>query len=634
MVPRPAPWSRCRTGVRAPRTARVPDGCTPALRRSCRASPPGRRGSRGRAPRPARVPAPGSRRESPCSARSPRGRAGDPSTPHWPGSRGRLPSRTARRPRARASGHARAPPQLPPTGRARGGPRPVRRRPPRGRHRRRCPRIRESSRPPGRGGRPASRRDPRGRSRRPRGSARAARPRARRGRGHPRPPRRSDSPPSAHLPSTTSALPASRSSEARSGRSPASSAARCSRPAAAAKSPRADAARPAVPRRMAAAAASSLACPSAGASSLAVAEGLLEVVADDLVVLGRRSPAFRASARSARGARRAPLSGGRGRRRRGSGDGGTGRRLRRRTWSGRAGSALLRTSVITCGRHARARRRPQSSRTAPRWKTLPSTDARSITSRSASPSLSIRAATSAWMVGGTGSERSSAVAFQRPFSRMINPSSTSMPSSSSMKSGLPSAAASTRSRASSSSSTRPSRFSTRRPHASVSSGSSRTEVALSFPPAQAGRRSRSSGREAQISRIGASRDQSDTCSTRSRKVGSAQWMSSNTTTSGCRRASASNSLRMAQAPSSRRPTPSRPTSCPESGGHDLGLGLACHERLERGSRLLHARVPAPQPAAHRLGERPEGDALSVGEAATAQERRARLHRPDELVHEP
>ena len=48
------------------------------------------------------------------------------------------------------------------------------------------------------------------------------------------------------------------------------------------------------------------------------------------------------------------------------------------------------------------------------------------------------------------------------------------------------------------------------------------------------------------STIGASRDRSATCSTRSRKVGSAHWRSSNTTTSGRRRASASNSRRTAQ----------------------------------------------------------------------------------------
>ena len=69
-----------------------------------------------------------------------------------------------------------------------------------------------------------------------------------------------------------------------------------------------------------------------------------------------------------------------------------------------------------------------------------------------------------------------------------------------------------------------------RPSRAADSGSSSTVVALSLPPAQIGRRSSSSGRAMQTSRIGASRLQSATCSTRSRKVGSAQCRSSKTQT--------------------------------------------------------------------------------------------------------
>ena len=56
--------------------------------------------------------------------------------------------------------------------------------------------------------------------------------------------------------------------------------------------------------------------------------------------------------------------------------------------------------------------------------------------------------------------------------------------------------------------------------------------AFSLPPPQPGRASSSSGRAMQSSTIGASRARSATCSTRSRKVGSAHWRSSSTTTSG------------------------------------------------------------------------------------------------------
>ena len=67
---------------------------------------------------------------------------------------------------------------------------------------------------------------------------------------------------------------------------------------------------------------------------------------------------------------------------------------------------------------------------------------------------------------------------------------------------------------------------------SGASGSSRTFVAFTFPPAQPAAGRAGPGRAMQSSRIGASRERSATCSTRSRKVSSPQWMSSNTQTSG------------------------------------------------------------------------------------------------------
>ncbi len=64
------------------------------------------------------------------------------------------------------------------------------------------------------------------------------------------------------------------------------------------------------------------------------------------------------------------------------------------------------------------------------------------------------------------------------------------------------------------------------------SGSSRSAVAFSFPPPQSGRTSRSSVRATQRRKIGASRERSATCSTRSMKTGSAHCRSSITTTCG------------------------------------------------------------------------------------------------------
>ena len=61
-------------------------------------------------------------------------------------------------------------------------------------------------------------------------------------------------------------------------------------------------------------------------------------------------------------------------------------------------------------------------------------------------------------------------------------------------------------------------------------------------------------------RIAASLDQSAMCSTRSRKVGSPQWMSSNTTTTGRSRPRASRKRRIAQKVSSGAPPSPAPSS--------------------------------------------------------------------------
>jgi hypothetical protein len=79
------------------------------------------------------------------------------------------------------------------------------------------------------------------------------------------------------------------------------------------------------------------------------------------------------------------------------------------------------------------------------------------------------------------------------------------------------------------------------------------EASYRFGPAQSGRVSRRSGRDVQMSRIGASRTNSPRFSTRSKRVRSAQWMSSKTAISGRSRATLSKSLRIDQKVSSGLP---------------------------------------------------------------------------------
>ncbi len=163
-----------------------------------------------------------------------------------------------------------------------------------------------------------------------------------------------------------------------------------------------------------------------------------------------------------------------------------------------------------------------------------------------------------------------------------DPSSSSMRTSSSTKSGFPSAALITRWRQGSSAApplSTPRRLSIRVSACSSPRGLSSIVVAFGVLLPHPGRISPMSGRARQRSRSGASRVQPSRYSMRSRSVSSAQWMSSMTTTSGwsaCR----SITRRIAQEVSSgsdgasvkpSRPTmrslissasPSRPTSTP------------------------------------------------------------------------
>ncbi len=100
-------------------------------------------------------------------------------------------------------------------------------------------------------------------------------------------------------------------------------------------------------------------------------------------------------------------------------------------------------------------------------------------------------------------------------------------------------------------------------HSSSERGSSEIDVAFNFPPPQSGRASSSSGRAMHASRIGASTDQSATCSINASIVGSAHCTSSIRNTSGRVAAIASRSRRIAHSVSScAASSPSIPTTCP------------------------------------------------------------------------
>ena len=106
----------------------------------------------------------------------------------------------------------------------------------------------------------------------------------------------------------------------------------------------------------------------------------------------------------------------------------------------------------------------------------------------------------------------------------------------------------------------------------------------------------SSGRARQRRSSGASRVQSTRCSSRSSSVGSAQWMSSTTSASGCSRARRSSALRTAQktppARSERRAPRRAPSSAPRR-GEDLASGQYVMPSPYGGSGR-RARVASPR----------------------------------------
>ena len=130
--------------------------------------------------------------------------------------------------------------------------------------------------------------------------------------------------------------------------------------------------------------------------------------------------------------------------------------------------------------------RGRSCASAVREKCRPITAARSRTVRSSGRSRSMRAASSAWMVGGISRSASSTPAVQRSPSRLSAPSWTSMRTSSPTKSGLPSLVASTRPAIAAGSASAPITFAASRVAAPASSPAS---VTTSLTQA-AGRRQR------------------------------------------------------------------------------------------------------------------------------------------------
>ena len=177
--------------------------------------------------------------------------------------------------------------------------------------------------------------------------------------------------------------------------------------------------------------------------------------------------------------------------------------------------------------------RPSSAATALREKCRPTTDARSSTVRSSNPRRSMRAASSAWMVGGISSEASPAPTIQRSPSLVSAPSCTSMRTSSPTKSGLPSLVASTFAATAAGRSAAPITLAARRMAAPASRPPSvTTSATIALGVTRDERRSRSSGRAPTSTKSGTPAPHCTRCSTRSRSNGSAQCRSSITSTIG------------------------------------------------------------------------------------------------------
>ena len=212
-------------------------------------------------------------------------------------------------------------------------------------------------------------------------------------------------------------------------------------------------------------------------------------------------------------------------------------RKRKPSSSGNVGAvermSSLRTSVVRCEPTSLRTAPGESSATAPRWKTSPSTAPRSMTRRTSPSSESMRAWRRAWIVGGTATSPAP-------------PCSRTIASISSTNSGFPADAAVIRSRKD--------RVERAVPPPGAPSADAlvlgerleqkRASRSACLPP-QPGLTSSSSVRAMHRRKIGASRERSATCSTRSMNTGSAHCRSSITTTCGRSAARASSSRRNA-----------------------------------------------------------------------------------------
>ena len=156
-----------------------------------------------------------------------------------------------------------------------------------------------------------------------------------------------------------------------------------------------------------------------------------------------------------------------------------------------------------------------------------------------------------------------------------------------------------------------------------------------LPVPQSGEASSSSGRAGQRTTRATSRLSSTTCARSSRRFGSAQWMSSMTTTRGRFRARCSSACRAAQKTSSldagtvlrpmalaRRSATRAPSRAPLSRARSFSMPASGVSL----SRIDAARV-------EHLAQGPVGDALAVGKATPTQRRCATRDRGQELVDE-
>ncbi len=261
---------------------------------------------------------------------------------------------------------------------------------------------------------------------------------------------------------------------------------------------------------------------------------------------------------------------------------------------------------------------PASAVTASAQNSRPTTDAAPIVRRSGRLRRSRRAASSAWIVGGTltsapspDSRRNAIICWR--------------------KSGLPSARAAScvADRVQAPPLPAAGRGSARAcPCRRSGPSSSSEESSLSRP--QSGRCSISSSRAMQTSISGASAVCSSRCSTRSRRAGSAQCRSSSTSTTGRSRASVPTKSRTAIVRSSRAVVASsRPAACSTRSASSSARASAANRRSRaaRGSAL-------PRHLSHDLRERPVRDALAIGQAAPDEHRGALRQRLAHLAREP